>query len=61
MQLTMQGDVHMPTRSPARTLLRGLEIEITGEESDWRIQPGNIEVLAVKEVSRYFSFRWTTC
>ena len=40
----------MPTRTAVPTLLGGLNIEISGEEGDWRVQPGDVEVLAVKSV-----------
>lgn len=40
----------MPTKTAVPTLLDGLCIEISGEEGDWRVQPGNVEVLAVKSV-----------
>ena len=51
--LTIQGSVDLPTKGPAQTLLGDVKLEIVADESNegsWRVQPGNIAVLDVKQV-----------
>lgn len=46
--------MQLPTEGSVETLLDGLSIEITADEDvegRWRVQPGNIAVLDVKQVS----------
>lgn len=46
--------MQLPTKGSVGTLLDGLSIEITADEEvegRWRVQPGNIAVLDVKQVS----------
>lgn len=45
----------MPTTEPAQTLLDDVKVEIVQDENKeggWRVNPGDIEVLDVKRVSR---------
>lgn len=42
----------MPSSSPLQTMLKELQIKIeAGEGGGWKIQPGDVTVLGVKEVS----------
>lgn len=49
----MQGEAVLPTKGKVPTLLDGVEIEVVKVGEGWRVQPGNIDVVSVKEVSLF--------
>lgn len=49
-----QGSLDLPTTEPAQTLLDEIKVEVVADqnkEGGWRVNPGDIEVLDVKQVS----------
>jgi len=49
-----KGSIELPTTGPAQTLWDDLSLEIVRDESRdgaWKVVPGDIQVLDVKEVS----------
>lgn len=41
----------MPTTSPVKTLLDGLSIQVERDGVNWKVTPGDIAVVGMKEVS----------
>ena len=50
----LQTEIELPTNGGAKTLLEGMTVEIRADETKeggWKVDPGDIEVLSVKDVS----------
>lgn len=50
----------MPTTSPAQTLLDGLSLQVERDGEGWKVIPGDIAVVGVKEVSHIHHTSSTT-
>lgn len=50
--------IDLPTPSPAQTLLDDLQLEVRQEGEGWKIMPGDIPVISIKEVSPRIVLRY---
>lgn len=56
-KLTNQDNIDLPTTTPVQTLLDGLSVEVKQDGEGWKVIPGDIAVVGVKEVSAFtFSY-----
>lgn len=48
--LTLKGSVELPTTAPVQTLLDDVRVSIQQDGEGWKVSPGDISVISIKEV-----------